>query len=581
MKKQMLLQVMALVLALALLASAQGPLEWIEYSGNPVFGQLIGDPKAYYPSVLYDATEFSGHGLAVKYKMWYGTSSGMVGFAYSEDGIAWADLGSVTGNVRYHCKVLYDHEGFGGDACFYKMWFADPSIWPYNTETIKYAESTDGINWVNIQPISQDPLYPLVTGYCGWWYGTYGPGTVLYNPGGYDTWNDEDPMGHKYVMYYDVATMNCIPGEIESTALAYSLDGIYWKRYEDQPVMLSGPDGAWDSLYVYAWTILNDDDGYHMWYSGGGSASHEGIGYATSSDGIDWTRDADNPIFNVNDGIDWRNTRTYTPFVIKDGFSYKMWFTGKDITGNYYSIGYATVTVTIVEVDIDIKPQRCPNRLNVRREKRLKVAILGTQDFDVNDIDVTTIELQGVAPKRWRIRDVSTPVADPEDVCDCTSDGRDGFNDLKLEFKTREIVEALGDVEDGDEVVLTLTANLNDGTPIEGYDCVIIINRRHSGKPIVSDVNEVSFPKSYQLSQNYPNPFNPITTIKYGLPKESKVTLKVFDILSQEVATLVDEHQSAGYHQINWNAADHSSGIYFYQIQAGEFQKVRKMVLLK
>ncbi|MBL7075453.1 T9SS type A sorting domain-containing protein [candidate division KSB1 bacterium] len=88
-------------------------------------------------------------------------------------------------------------------------------------------------------------------------------------------------------------------------------------------------------------------------------------------------------------------------------------------------------------------------------------------------------------------------------------------------------------------------------------------------------------PKAYSLLQNYPNPFNPTTTIKYSLPKESKVTLKIFNILGGEVATLVNEHQPAGYHQISWDASGYSSGIYFYQIQAGEFQKVRKMVLLK
>ncbi|MBL7074258.1 T9SS type A sorting domain-containing protein [candidate division KSB1 bacterium] len=90
-----------------------------------------------------------------------------------------------------------------------------------------------------------------------------------------------------------------------------------------------------------------------------------------------------------------------------------------------------------------------------------------------------------------------------------------------------------------------------------------------------------NFLESFKLYQNHYNPFNPITTIKYGLPQESNVTLKVFNILGREVATLVDEHQTAGYHQINWDATGYSSGIYFYQIQAGKFQKVRKMVLVK
>ena len=88
-------------------------------------------------------------------------------------------------------------------------------------------------------------------------------------------------------------------------------------------------------------------------------------------------------------------------------------------------------------------------------------------------------------------------------------------------------------------------------------------------------------PKDYVLYQNYPNPFNPITTIKYGLPKSSKVTMKVFNIIGREVATLVNENQLAGYHQTSWDPSGYSSGIYFYQIQAGEFQKIRKMILLK
>ena len=91
----------------------------------------------------------------------------------------------------------------------------------------------------------------------------------------------------------------------------------------------------------------------------------------------------------------------------------------------------------------------------------------------------------------------------------------------------------------------------------------------------------INIPNDFTLSLNYPNPFNPITTIKYGLPRGSKVTLKVFDILGREVATLVAQHQPAGYYQINWDAFSHSSGIYFYQIQASEFKQIRKMILLK
>ena len=91
-------------------------------------------------------------------------------------------------------------------------------------------------------------------------------------------------------------------------------------------------------------------------------------------------------------------------------------------------------------------------------------------------------------------------------------------------------------------------------------------------------------PASYELSQNFPNPFNPTTTIRYGLPKESHVTLKVYNILGQEVATLVDAVQEQGYKVVQFppsGSEGMSSGTYFYRLQAGDFTQTRKLTLLK
>jgi Secretion system C-terminal sorting domain len=83
------------------------------------------------------------------------------------------------------------------------------------------------------------------------------------------------------------------------------------------------------------------------------------------------------------------------------------------------------------------------------------------------------------------------------------------------------------------------------------------------------------------LSQNYPNPFNPSTKISWQSPVGSWQTLKVYDMLGREVATLVDEYRPAGNYEVEFSATTLSSGIYFYKIQAGEFVSVRKMVLQK
>ena len=87
--------------------------------------------------------------------------------------------------------------------------------------------------------------------------------------------------------------------------------------------------------------------------------------------------------------------------------------------------------------------------------------------------------------------------------------------------------------------------------------------------------------KSFSLEQNYPNPFNPSTTISYTLAENTDVSLKIFDVMGQEVAKLVNEKQSAGTHNVQFDASELSSGIYFYKLIAGDFISVKKMSLIK
>ena len=88
-------------------------------------------------------------------------------------------------------------------------------------------------------------------------------------------------------------------------------------------------------------------------------------------------------------------------------------------------------------------------------------------------------------------------------------------------------------------------------------------------------------PTEFVLEQNYPNPFNPTTSIEYTVPSSEYVTLKVYDILGNEVATIVNEQKQAGTYEVNFNAGNLSSGLYIYKLQAGKFSQVRKMMLLK
>jgi uncharacterized repeat protein (TIGR01451 family) len=146
--------------------------------------------------------------------------------------------------------------------------------------------------------------------------------------------------------------------------------------------------------------------------------------------------------------------------------------------GDEFSVT-STQTVTIIPdrilVHIDIKPESCPNPVNINSRGLLPVAILGNE-VDVSQIDVSTIQLAGVSPIRDNIEDVATPhtpdtaVVNPND---CTIDGPDGIDDLTLKFDTQQVLDAL-DASRGDVIQVLLTGNLLDGTVIHSYDVIII-----------------------------------------------------------------------------------------------------------
>ena len=145
----------------------------------------------------------------------------------------------------------------------------------------------------------------------------------------------------------------------------------------------------------------------------------------------------------------------------------------------------------------------------------------------------------------------------------------------------------------------------NSGLPTDGVECLAI---DESGNKWIGTVNGLAvfneggivsveektkesnrIPTNYLLNQNYPNPFNPVTIIEYSIPSEvrgqrsegTNVTLKIYDILGREIATLVNEKQTHGNYEVSWDASNNPSGIYFYRLTSGDFTESRKMMLLK
>jgi hypothetical protein len=148
-----------------------------------------------------------------------------------------------------------------------------------------------------------------------------------------------------------------------------------------------------------------------------------------------------------------------------------------------------------------------------------------------------------------------------------------------------------------DSYPLTVTWNVKEGTTLyeltDGVSGRLFTSRSMRGTGSIEITNNAlnrfsirlagggELPKEFALAQNYPNPFNPSTTIKYDLPTDTHVRLTLFNVLGQNVATLVDEDQRAGYRSVDWNASHVASGIYFYRLEADKFVQTRKLILLR
>ncbi len=97
----------------------------------------------------------------------------------------------------------------------------------------------------------------------------------------------------------------------------------------------------------------------------------------------------------------------------------------------------------------------------------------------------------------------------------------------------------------------------------------------------VANIDEIINPNEFNLYQNYPNPFNPNTNIKYSIPTKENVSLKIYDILGNEISILVDEQKIAGTYEVDFDASNLPTGIYFYVLKAGNYIQSNKMLFLK
>jgi predicted GH43/DUF377 family glycosyl hydrolase len=312
--------------------------ELTEYHSNPVFN--IGTVGSWDAATVFDACILQ---IEDTLKMWYmgnnaATLSLKIGYAWSVDGVNW---------TRYEQPVLeprpgnWDSNGVGSpevilDGDTLKMWYVN--VTPSGPgKDIGYATSVDGINWDRLDaPVLQG-------GNSAEWDGSFllGAGSII----------KEDNI---YKMWYLGGNGTFPNPAVIQTGMATSTDGINWMKYDDpstanppfqlsDPVLKVGTPGSFDDIRALGDGVLLTESGYEMWYTGEKDSPRiQAIGYATSTDGIEWQKYEQNPVLSSSGNWAYEFT---APSVIKDSSQYRMWFTGFS-SGPVGRIGYATSSFT-------------------------------------------------------------------------------------------------------------------------------------------------------------------------------------------------------------------------------------------
>ena len=333
--------------------------------------------------------------------------------------------------------------------------FGPSGLW-FDTEGVLFAADNSSSNVIRVDPQGSTSIFAQIPSentlgakggcgfFCGGGFGGGGGGRSFFvatfsAPG-------INPPGAGGVFF---VSEDIVEGIITVTKLAGGLDGI------ELPIL--GPGGVFGAdLFVPT------------------------IGGADNADGVLYTLTEDGKLTPFMTGLDAVSVAFDTENILGGG----MFVSDINDGGGAGKIWRVTIIPEVASIPVDIKPQSCPNPLNVKSKGILPVAVLGTMDFSVTDVDVTTVQLEGISPLREDWEDVATPFEPLNGEVDvsastCTDRGPDGFTDLTLKFDTQEIVAALGDVRDGEALILTFTGRLLDRTLIQGEDIVVI---RKKGK---------------------------------------------------------------------------------------------------
>jgi hypothetical protein len=394
-----------------------------------------------------------------------------------------------------------------------------------------------------------------------------------------------------------------------------------WTEHSGNPVLDLGPPGSWDAGVVFLPHVIKIGDTLKMWYTGDSVSQifsdNLHIGYTWSLNGINWTRYSGNPV--LNNGSE--------PIVIQDGDTLRMW----------YDMGYATSVDGINWNSFAVSglgpgPAGEWNADLFFPGGVAKVGGLfkmwfggGTGVFPNTDC-ISTGYATSINAIDWMLYDDSTTTAPPYQFSDpVLLHGGVGSWDQKRAWTARVRTTPAGyEMWYAGENASTYLQAIGYATSVNGIQWT-----KYSGNPVlaapgtwtndiitpsvirdgdqyrmwftgfqpgypfagrigyatasagIQETQHPPIPSELSLEPNYPNSFNPTTGIKFKIPTEGQVSLKVYDVLGREVATLVDEKLPAGSYETTFTVAGLSAGLYFYQLRMGNVTKTRKLMLLR
>ena len=547
---------------------------WEKYLGNPVLepgpSGAWDDTHVGVPTVLFNGSE---------YQMWYqghgGSHVWKIGYATSADGIVWekhpkpvlgpGPPGAWDDEYLTSPTVLFD----GSE---YQMWYS--GIEGAYIARTGYATSVDGIEW---EKHPDNPVLDL--GPSGAWDDkTVEAPAVLFN-------------GTEYHMWY--AGSNGLSGIIR-IGYATSVDGIVWEKYPGNPVLGPGPPGAWDDWYLHGPTVLFNGTEYQMWYPGKGWANSSGIGYATTITGAGTVT-----LVDQNPPLTWNYQLTHNSGTITRWMYTGAGITGASVDGNAEAAGWYVSLRVGKQVAFSTTTAMTSGSLTGFHITGTQVGtgswVAGSNSGGVEGpLPVELSYFNAIVDKfgvkailKWRTE---------------TEVGNIGFAIYRSKEKNGDytkiaFIPSAGDSEMPIDYQFT-DEGVEDGETYFYYlEDVDIAGKKSKSKVIkVSVVPKtvkpaLPMPNEFRLLQNFPNPFNPETWIPYKLALNANVTISIYNAKSQLIHTITLSNKQPGVYVTKdkaayWNGRGSlgekvSSGMYYYTLQAGDFNATRKMVIVK